>query len=101
MNDDRIRQSKGTWYKRGLALLDSADFREALEAFDRAIDENTGLAEAYLFRGVCRYKLGYYRQAAADMDAATVLGCEDAQLWSRFSPREVDSEEKKLPFRGP
>ena len=92
MSDDRTLQSKNPWFSRGLTLLESAAYREALAAFDRAIDENTELAEAYLFRGVCRYKLGHFRQAAADMDAATLLGCEDAQLWSRFCPRDADFE---------
>jgi hypothetical protein len=29
------------------------------------------------------------------MDAATLLGCEDAQLWSRFCPPDVDFKEEE------
>jgi tetratricopeptide (TPR) repeat protein len=94
MNENRTRQRAEKWAAQGERLMASAAWADALDAFDRAIAEDTGMADAYLGRGACHYKLGHFRQAATDMDAATLLGCEDAQLWSRFCPRDVDLEEE-------
>ena len=43
--------------------------------------------------------LGYYRRAADDLNAATLFGCQDAQLWSKFetdSYEEEDEENEEL-----
>ena len=69
---------------------------EAIAELNRALEYDDQSAEAYFLRGVCRYRLGHYQQVADDMDAAALLGCEVAQLWSRFGRREdggVDAEE--------
>lgn len=36
---------------------------------------------------------GHYRHAARDMDAATLLGCHTAQMWSRFESAQAEDEE--------
>lgn len=59
-------------------------YAEALEVLDSAIEVDLTFAAAYFCRGACHYRLGNYRQAGLDLEAASILGCEDAQLWSRF-----------------
>ena len=68
----------------GLRLIKECRYRQAVRVFDQALVIKAGYAEAFFGRGVCRYKLGQYQSAASDMDAATLLGYETAQLWSRF-----------------
>jgi tetratricopeptide (TPR) repeat protein len=83
------KQSSGfsdkDWYEKGRRLTRNGNHREAIEAFDLAIDKNPGYAEAYFARGACHYALGSYRQAGDDLDAAALLGCRDAQFWSKFT----------------
>ena len=55
---------------------------EAIQAFDLAIDKKIERAQAYFNRGVCHYRLGNYRQAKNDLEAAALLGCEDALFWT-------------------
>jgi len=73
------------WYEKGRRLTQDGRHREAIEALDMAIDQNPLYAEAYFVRGACHYKLGSYRQAGDDLDAAALLGCRDAQFWSKFT----------------
>lgn len=68
----------------GLRLIKECRYKQAFREFDRALDMKAGYAEAFFGRGVCHYKLGRYQMAVSDMDAATLLGYETAQLWSRF-----------------
>ena len=84
------------WYDEGKRLTEKSCHREAVEAFDLAIQINSWYAEAYLARGACHYVLGNYRQAGDDLDAAALLGCQDAQFWSKYPvyPSEKDSKDK-------
>ena len=79
--------------KEGRRLTQLGDYSNALQVFDLAIDQNRELAEAYFIRGACYYKLGYYRRAADDLNAASLFGCQDAQLWSRFETNSYDDED--------
>lgn len=79
-----------SWYKKGCILAKAGKLAEAVTAFTSAIDGNDGLAEAYFRRGVCYYLLGNCRMAALDLDAASLLGCRDALLWSRYDFRRID-----------
>jgi tetratricopeptide (TPR) repeat protein len=73
------------WYERGQGLTQDGRHREAIEALDRAIAINPACAEAYFARGSCYYTLGRYDLAGDDIDAAAILGCRDAQFWSKHS----------------
>ena len=73
------------WYEEGRRLTQEGCHREAIEAFNLAIDKNPTYAEAYFVRGACHYALRNYRQAGDDLDAAALLGCRDAQFWSKFA----------------
>lgn len=76
-------------------MTHAGKLQEAIRAFSAVIDCNTGRAEAYFRRGVCYYLLGNCRLAAHDMDAATLLGCRDAQLWSRFDIQQYDDSDEE------
>ncbi len=73
------------WYERGQSLTQDGCHKEAIEALDKAIAKDPACAEAYFARGVCYYTLGQYDQAGDDIDAAAILGCRDAQFWSKHS----------------
>lgn len=83
-----------TMMARGRQLASDAKYAEAVAAFDRAIDFNTGLGQAYFERGVCYYKLGQYHRAMDDFNAAAILGCETARIWCRYqiTASDVDHE---------
>ncbi|MBW2435322.1 MAG: tetratricopeptide repeat protein [Deltaproteobacteria bacterium] len=85
------------WHRKGLQLKQKGQYRKAIQAFNRAIDNKIKFAEAYFERGVCFYKLGNNRQASNDLAAAALLGCKAAELWSKydrnkFKKSDEDSE---------
>jgi tetratricopeptide (TPR) repeat protein len=73
------------WFEKGRRLAHDGRHREAIETFNQAIAKVPAYAEAYFVRGACLYALGRYHQAADDIDAAAVLGCRDAQFWSKHA----------------
>jgi Flp pilus assembly protein TadD len=73
------------WYEQGQRLTRDGRQMEAVEALSQAIAKNPAYAEAYFARGACYYALGRYDQAGDDIDAAALLGCRDAQFWSKHS----------------
>ena len=75
-------------------MTHAGKLHEAVTAFSSAIDCNAGWAEAYFRRGVCYYLLGNCRLASYDMDAATLLGCRDAQMWSRYDIQQFDDSDE-------
>lgn len=89
----RTRKRSRQWCRKGKDLLQAGAVADALAAFEAAIRNDTRNAQAYWGRGVCRYQLGLYRMATEDMNAAALLGCRDAQLWSRFDMAGVGEEQ--------
>ena len=85
------------WYEKGQRLTRKDRPAEAIEAFNQVIQKNSAHAEAYFARGACHYTLGNYRQAEDDLDTAALLGCREAQFWSKCainSPRKTTNDEK-------
>lgn len=80
------------WCQKGQALANAGRHREALAAFTTALRRNPELADAYFYRSASYYQLGRYVQAGQDLDAAAILGCRDAQFWSRYEG-SIDDEE--------
>jgi hypothetical protein len=78
------------WYKEGCKLKHTGKLSEAVTEFTVAIDRNTGFAEAFFKRGLCYYLLGDSRLAAYDLAAASLLGCQEALLWSRYDILQID-----------
>ena len=76
-------------FEKGRRLARDGRHREAIEAFNRAIAKVPAHAEAYFARGACCYALGSYQQAADDIDAAAILGCREAQFWSKYATQPV------------
>ncbi len=77
-------------YEKGRRLSRDGRHREAIEALNSAIDKNPLYAEAYFARSASHYALGRYRRAGEDLDAAAVLGCRDAQFWSKYAIYSFD-----------
>ena len=73
------------WYEKGRRLARHGNHREAIEALDLAIEEDPLNADAYFVRGASQYALGNYRDAGNNLDAAAILGCRDAQIWSKHA----------------
>ena len=73
------------WYERGQSLTQDGRHKEAIEALDKAVAKDPACAQAYFARGACYYALGRYDLAGDDIDAASILGCRDAQFWSKHS----------------
>ena len=84
--DKTVRQ----WTDEGRELYRSGAIREARNAFQAAIKLAPEYGRAYFGRGVCHYRLGNYRRATEDINAAALLGCEDAGLWSRFEGGDAE-----------
>ena len=84
-NEGRSGPVKEDVYAKGCRLTRAGKLEEAVGVFTKAIEIDNHRAEAYFRRGVCHYRLGNYHLAVDDMDAATVLGCQDAQMWSRHA----------------
>lgn len=74
-------------YKSGCRLKHAGKLKEAVAVLSKTIDCDRRYAEAYFIRGACHYMLGRFTLAAEDMDAAALLGCEEAQLWSKYDTR--------------
>ena len=87
---------KGDVYAEGCRLARAGKLSEAVDVFTEAIKHDIQRAEAYFRRGVCHYRLGNYLLAVDDMDAATVLGCQDAQMWSRHALQQTDIDDPPL-----
>ena len=94
-NDPKSEREAQAWYEKGCILSKAGKLPEAVTAFTAAIDGNSGCAEAYFKRGVCYYLLGNSRLASCDLDAATLLGCRDAQLWSQFDIQQFDDSDEE------
>jgi tetratricopeptide (TPR) repeat protein len=78
-------------------LARSGAYKRAIEALEQVLGLDPELADAYFWRGFCHYMSGHYRHAARDMDAATLLGCHTAQMWSRHETGPVDDEPEPCP----
>lgn len=95
-NEKKLRSAILTFYAEGCNLTHAGKLSEAVDTFTLAIENNVHRAEAYFRRGVCHYRLGNFRKTANDMDAATVLGCKDAQMWSRYALQQSDNTDEPL-----
>ena len=93
-NDDKVINAPDL-LKEGRRLTLLGDYSNAVHVVNLAIDQNREFAEAYFIRGACHYMLGYYRRATDDLNAASLLGCRDAQLWSKFETYRFEEDEEE------
>ena len=83
------------WYNKGHSFLSSGNYRDAVNAFSRAIDLNLQFAEAYVCRGVAYDKLGDSEPAITDWSKAIELNPKGAiayhnRGWAFFRKRHHD-----------
>ena len=71
------------WFKIGKSSLDAEVYKEAIAAFDNAIDANPQYAEAYYYRGIAYGFRGNDDQAIIDMKVAARLEFKAAQDYLR------------------
>jgi tetratricopeptide (TPR) repeat protein len=69
-------------YNRGSALKDQRRFADALAAFDQAIAQKPGYAEAYNSRGIVLANLTRFDEATAGFDKAIALKPDYAEAYS-------------------
>lgn len=65
-----MRDRMATYVNRGIILNRAGRLDEALDDFDKALDRDDGLAEAYLNRGNTYFLMRQYDDAISDYEAA-------------------------------
>jgi lipoprotein NlpI len=95
MMNRKIARDIHDWYKEGCKLTRAGKLSEAVTAFTEVIDRKPEFAEAFFKRGVCYYLLGNSRLAAHDLEAASLLGCQEALFWSRYDIQQIDDSEEE------
>ncbi|MBE9031252.1 tetratricopeptide repeat protein [filamentous cyanobacterium LEGE 11480] len=72
-----------TWVERGDALFQQSSHRQALAAYDAAIQSNPLSATAWLKRGITLDTLQQYTAALTCYDRAVQLDADNATAWSK------------------
>lgn len=75
-SDDAI-----TWYRRGLGLFGERQYRDALNAFDRAISLNPNFSDAWLRRGFILWILDRHDEAFQSYDRAAKIRPNSSFIW--------------------
>ncbi|HVO67006.1 MAG TPA: tetratricopeptide repeat protein [Syntrophales bacterium] len=70
------------WVDKGVALVMEGKYNEAINAFDKAIEQNPRDAVAYNNRGAAYGQLGNYKQQIEDSNKAIELNPEDAVAYN-------------------
>ena len=86
---EHLKSGAQDWFEKGRLLARDGCHQEAIKALNLAIAKVPAYADAYFIRGACYYALGSYHQAADDIDAAAILGCREAQFWSKYATQPV------------
>jgi len=81
-NDENISQKVRAWYNKGCSLLESGNFKQALDCFDKALEINPHLSEPWNNKGLCLANLGKYNEAIAFYDKALKINPEKANAWN-------------------
>jgi TM2 domain-containing membrane protein YozV len=66
-------EDTGTWFDRGVTLLEGGEFPGAITAFDKAITFNQSVKDAWFNRGVACAQIGKYQQALQSFDQTLLL----------------------------
>lgn len=92
-----INEKSPDWYERATGLAGEGRLAEAVEILSLGILNRHRLAESFFQRAVCHYRLGNHRMARQDLNAASLLGCEDALMWSQYDIQRMDDSEWENP----
>jgi tetratricopeptide (TPR) repeat protein len=71
------------WFKIGKSSLDAGVYKDAIAAFDNAIEDNPQYADAYYYRGLAYGSMGNDDKAIIDMKVAARLNFKTAQDYLR------------------
>jgi tetratricopeptide (TPR) repeat protein len=83
-------ETAGSYYRRGLALVQDQHFPEALEQLNSAIKLDSTMSVAYNARGYAYLRLRQLAEALADFDAAITLNPSYANAYmNRSSARRL------------
>lgn len=75
-----MRDRMATYVNRGIILNRAGRLDEALDDFDKALDRDDGLAEAYLNRGNTYFLMRQYDDAISDYEAALRYDLKKADI---------------------
>lgn len=70
-----------TYYKEGMKLLDSSDYKKAMSSFKKAVKAKRDYFEAYLKLGYCKMKLEDYDGAESEFVKAQETGPNDFETY--------------------
>jgi tetratricopeptide (TPR) repeat protein len=78
-NNEKVAAIK--WFNKGKCFTSSQNYHDAIEAYDKAIEEDITFAEAYFERGLCYNKIGEYNKEINDITIAAKYGLVSAQIY--------------------
>lgn len=81
---------------RGFVFSAENRFHEAIAAFDQAMELDGSLADAWLGRGLCRFRLNQRSEALADLQVAATLEPQRSNLRSYLGKAFDEAGEKAL-----
>jgi len=76
------QERANSWYDRGKELFKSSKYKEAIAAFERAIEINEELFDAWHNRGNALSKLGRYEEAIASYDRVFKIAPQSFWAWN-------------------
>lgn len=77
-------RNKKVFYNKGISFINIAEFDSANVCLSRVIEIDPLLAEAYLYRGICYYKMGHKIKGCSDFWEAKNLGSFDADAYLKY-----------------
>lgn len=80
--DHQIRPEDDSWFNRGVALEKMGKSEQAIECFDKALEENPNDSWAWFNKGVSLHRLGLLGEALYCYDKALSFNPNDADLMS-------------------
>lgn len=82
------------YYNRGIAYFKSGKEKEAEADFDKVIVMDSKMSSAYVYRGLCREKLGKYGDALNDYTKALELKPNDAGIHNNIAYLYVSANDE-------
>ena len=83
-NTERIDPEAIKFFQNGMALIDSEDYDNAIQAFNRALDISPDFADAYEKRGMIWYYKRDFDKASKDYQKALEINPENVGAYNDF-----------------
>jgi tetratricopeptide (TPR) repeat protein len=84
------------YYNRGIAFYKSGIDEEAEMDFDRVIVMDPKMSSAYVYRGLCRERLGKYKEALSDNEKALELRPNDSAIHNNIAYLYVSANDESF-----